>query len=179
LKKDSNVLYRQIFKPLLFRMDSERAHSLGFFALKGASGVPGIPYLLQKEWAVKEPRLQVKIWGKTFANPVGLAAGFDKNARLVSAWQNLGFGFCEVGTITARPQSGNPKPRVFRLPEDFALINRLGFNNLGAQAISRHLEKVFFQKSPENSPGNKYRQIKGYPLESGARRLFLLFATPL
>lgn len=117
--------------PLLRRMDPETAHRMGLKALK--CGLAG------RDRAPADPRLAVSLWGRTFANPVGLAAGFDKNAEAADALLGLGFGFVEVGGVTPRPQPGNPRPRVFRLPEDGAVINRMGFNNDGLDVVRARL----------------------------------------
>lgn len=103
--------------------------------------IPFIRSVLRRNFIVTHPSLQKTIWGITFPNPVGLAAGFDKNAKYTDALSCLGFGFVEIGTVTPRPQLGNPKPRLFRLPADSALINRMGFNNLGAAAAAAKLKK--------------------------------------
>lgn len=128
-------LYAALGRPLLFRLDPERTHELAVAALAVAapvlSGLAGPPD--------GRGRLEQRLLGTRFPNPVGLAAGFDKLARAVPAWPALGFGFAEVGTITALPQPGNPRPRIHRLPADRALINRLGFNNDGADATARRL----------------------------------------
>lgn len=119
------MLYRRLARPLLFRLEAERAHELAVTGLsRGWRALPRVPR--------ENPLLAQDLMGCHFPNPVGLAAGFDKYARAVAAWPRLGFGFAEIGTITWRPQPGNPRPRIFRLPDDRALINRLGFNNHGA-----------------------------------------------
>lgn len=124
-------LYR-LAEPLLRCLDPETAHRLALRALK--TGVAGAAP------ADTDPRLAVTLWGRRFANPVGLAAGFDKNAEAADALLRLGFGFIEVGGVTPRPQPGNPRPRVFRLPEDQAVINRMGFNNDGRDAVVERLK---------------------------------------
>ncbi len=108
----------------------------GLAALAHLAPVGG---LIERRLRVDDPRLRQDLFGLAFGNPVGLAAGFDKQAHAVPVWANLGFGFTEVGTVTAQPQPGNPKPRVFRLPEDRAVINRLGFNSDGAQVVANRL----------------------------------------
>ncbi|MCF8507019.1 MAG: quinone-dependent dihydroorotate dehydrogenase [Caulobacter sp.] len=118
--------------PLLRRFDPERAHGLTVAALK-AGLVPG-------RAAVAEPSLAIRLWNLDFANPVGLAAGFDKNAEVCDAMLGQGFGFVEVGSVTPRPQAGNPRPRLFRLSEDGAVINRMGFNNQGLGSVAARLE---------------------------------------
>ena len=120
-----------LLRPLLFRLDPERAHDLTMLALSAAGGTG----LLPKIWP-SPPAAPISLMGLNFPNRVGLAAGLDKNARCLSAWQQLGFGFVEVGTLTPRPQAGNPRPRMFRIPEAQALINRMGFNNEGVIAVA-------------------------------------------
>lgn len=124
-------------RPLLFSLDAERAHALGLQAMEAAYR-SGLNPLLSRR---PEP-LPTKVLGLTFPNPVGLAAGLDKNGAHVDALLALGFGFVEVGTVTPRPQAGNPKPRMFRLPEHQALINRLGFNNDGVDALVRNVGRA-------------------------------------
>jgi dihydroorotate dehydrogenase len=124
---------------LLFLFSAENAHRIAFAALMFASRVPFLGALLRKRLRPADPRLQVRAFGKVLSSPVGLAAGFDKNAEGYNALSDLGFGFIEVGTVTAEPQPGNPKPRLFRLPRDRAIINRMGFNNHGAKEVSERL----------------------------------------
>ena len=128
--------YKNLLRPLLFRIDAETVHHLAMAALAG----PG-------RWLAglapeQDVRLARRIFGVRFPNPVGLAAGFDKNAVALRAWAGLGFGFAEAGTITARAQPGNPRPRIFRVPECGGLINRLGFNNDGADAVAERLARL-------------------------------------
>jgi dihydroorotate dehydrogenase len=125
--------YDVLFEGLLTRIDPERAHRLGFRAIR--AGRPAARAV------VKVPAVPVEAMGLTFRNPLGLAAGFDKNAVGIDALAALGFGFVEVGTVTARPQPGNPQPRLFRLTEDHAVVNRMGFNNDGAEAVARRLQR--------------------------------------
>lgn len=125
------------FRSLLFRLDPETAHRLTFWAARLAQSEA--LWLIRRWYEFQDPRLMQSIWGLPFANPVGLAAGFDKNARLVPFWEAMGFGFCEVGSISAQPSGGNPRPRLFRLPQDEALINRMGLNNDGAERIASRL----------------------------------------
>ncbi|WP_068773724.1 quinone-dependent dihydroorotate dehydrogenase [Paenibacillus sp. FJAT-26967] len=137
------MVYKSIAKPVLFRMDPEKAHHLTVHGLEFASKVPGLPSCIQAVWGVrKAAELQMSLWNLSFPSPVGLAAGLDKNGVAVAGFSQMGFGFMEVGTVTPKPQSGNDKPRLFRLPEDDALINRMGFNNLGAQAMADSLGKL-------------------------------------
>lgn len=127
-------------KPHLFKRDPERVHERVMGLLAWTAEHPAALRLVGAACAVPDPRLRVRAFGLTFSNPVGLAAGFDKNAVAVPTWAALGFGFVEVGSVTAHAQPGNPKPRLFRLPEDEGLINRLGFNNEGAAAVAARLE---------------------------------------
>ncbi|TDF95876.1 quinone-dependent dihydroorotate dehydrogenase [Paenibacillus piri] len=137
------MLYKQIVKPALFRMDPEKAHHLIIDGLHAVAKLPGGRALLRGMYGVPSiPELKTELWGITFANPVGLAAGLDKNAKAVPGFSSIGFGFMEVGTVTPKPQAGNELPRLFRLPEDAALINRMGFNNVGIEGMARHLEEA-------------------------------------
>jgi len=131
-------LYSQLFRPALFRLDAEKAHE---FAIHGLQIGGWIPSALHATFG-KPPSHPVTAFGLKFPNPVGLAAGMDKNAVALPAWEALGFGFVEVGTITAKSQPGNPKPRLFRYPDLGALVNRLGFNNDGADVVAMRLDKL-------------------------------------
>lgn len=127
-----------LIKQILFRFDPERIHSFAMRCLQGCYHLPGGEKLLKTFFDVKQPSLGKTVFGLHFKNPVGLAAGFDKDARWIDPLSCLGFGFIEIGTVTPLPQPGNPKPRLFRLPADKALINRMGFNNQGAEvAVAR------------------------------------------
>lgn len=123
-----------LMKPALWRLEAERAHGLALSALRHAP-----------PWGLPPPGsdsgLDISIWGQSFANPVGLAAGFDKHAEAITELFRLGFGFVEVGGVTLHPQAGNPKPRLFRLPADLAVINRMGLNSVGADQVARALEQ--------------------------------------
>ena len=135
------MLYRLLFAAVFRNMDAERAHRLGFGAIRVVAAVPGAARVLRARLGPHDPALRVKALGLEFPGPFGLAAGFDKNAVGIDGLAALGFAFVEVGTVTARPQPGNPTPRLFRLPGDSALINRMGFNNDGAQAMARRLRQ--------------------------------------
>jgi dihydroorotate dehydrogenase len=124
----------------MFRLDPERAHHLALRLLQQLAQMPSLLKLWQHWQPLAPTALQMQVAGLHFPNPVGLAAGFDKSATAVAAFQTLGFGFVEVGTVTPRPQVGNPAPRLFRLPPDEAVINRMGFNNDGAAAIAQRLK---------------------------------------
>ncbi|RFP66096.1 quinone-dependent dihydroorotate dehydrogenase [Hymenobacter lapidiphilus] len=132
-------MYHALVKPLLFKLDAEKAHHLVFDNLRRAHKLPGARALLRGLYDFRHPNLEREVLGLPFRNPVGLAAGFDKNAELTDELGALGFGFVEIGTITPRAQPGNPVPRLFRLPSDGALINRMGFNNDGAEAVAARL----------------------------------------
>jgi len=125
-------------KPLLFSLPPETAHGLVHRGLEAAQGTP-IADALAARYRVEDDRLRVSAFGEEFANPVGVAAGFDKNARVPSVLANLGFGHVEVGGVTAEPQTGNPRPRMFRLREDEGIVNRMGLNSEGADAVGERL----------------------------------------
>lgn len=131
--------YTSLIRPLLFSLDAEKAHHLAMSALACGARCPA---LLRMTVGGRIPNNRRTVAGIEFPNPVGLAAGMDKNGVALPAWEALGFGFIEVGTITALPQPGNPKPRLFRFPELQGLINRLGFNNEGVEAVAARLEKL-------------------------------------
>lgn len=133
------MLYQTLIRPLLFRKDPEESHEMILAALARAEIVSGV---IDRFYRVNDARLSVRLGPLEFSNPVGLAGGFDKNAVAPKAIASFGFGFMEIGAITAQAQPGNPKPRLYRLPEDQALINRLGFNNHGAVAIAVKLEAM-------------------------------------
>jgi dihydroorotate dehydrogenase len=132
------VMYKLFIRPLLFLFDPERVHHFTFSLLKITMNIPFVGAIVKNCYMVKDKRLETKVFGLTFSSPVGLAAGFDKDALLYNELSNFGFGFIEVGTLTPLPQVGNPKKRLFRLKKDQALINRMGFNNKGVDdAIAR------------------------------------------
>ncbi len=141
------MTFYRLIRPLLFRMPPERAHALAFRVLEGIQDTP-IEAGLAKHYTVDDDRLQVNAFDIDFGNPVGVAAGLDKNARVPNALGALGFGHVEVGGVTARPQPGNPQPRLFRLPEDRALINRMGFNNEGATVVGERLRNQSRRRVP-------------------------------
>ena len=134
-------MYKALVKPALFNLDAERAHHLVFDNLRRAARLPGAKALLRGLYDYQHPSLAREVFGLKFPNPVGLAAGFDKNAVLTDEMATLGFGFVEIGTVTPRPQPGNPQPRLFRLPQDEALVNRMGFNNEGAAVVAARLAR--------------------------------------
>ena len=154
--------YNGALRPLLFRMDPESAHDLAFKALeKGTVSAK----------TFESPLFEQEFFGVKFPNPLGLAAGFDKNARAVPHWHKLGFGSVEVGTVTWHAQPGNPKPRLFRLPEDQALINRMGFNNDGAEKVASRLWGL----KPAIPIGINLGKSKVTPLEEAANDYQLSF----
>jgi dihydroorotate dehydrogenase len=133
-------MYKAIIRPLLFFFDPEEVHYFTFSMIRTLHRIPGIPALLRSLYLVDDPRLKTRVFGLDFRNPVGLAAGFDKDAKLFSELYDLGFGFIEIGTITPVAQEGNPKKRLFRLKGDSAIINRMGFNNGGVNAAAERLK---------------------------------------
>ncbi len=143
------VLYKNFIRPLLFIGDPETTHEHALALLSKMTPFEGV---LGQLFSVQDPRLQVNVDSLTFSNPVGLAGGFDKNAVAVRTIASFGFGFMEIGAVTALAQPGNPKPRLYRLPEDQALINRLGFNNEGAAAVAQRLRALRENGKPLKVP---------------------------
>lgn len=134
-------MYRKIIRPLLFSLPIERAHRLALVALRIIGLIPGGRWLLDKCFAIRHPALEREVFGLRFPNPVGLAAGFDPNGEAFREFAALGFGFVEIGTVTPRPQAGNPRPRIFRLPKDGAVVNRTGQANRGLERAIQHLRR--------------------------------------
>lgn len=133
-------MYKILIKPILFLFDPERAHHITVKMLYWVLKIPGLKSVFKHLYHVEHPSLVVKLWDLEFKNPVGLAAGFDKDGKYYDAMSHLGFGFIEIGTVTPKPQSGNDKPRLFRLPKDQGVINRMGFNNDGVVAMANRLK---------------------------------------
>ncbi|RDC63501.1 Dihydroorotate dehydrogenase (quinone) [Adhaeribacter pallidiroseus] len=133
-------MYKPLIRPLLFQVDPEQIHDLSYPGIKTAFRLPFAAQLSKKLFRLDHPGLEREVFGLKFPNPVGLAAGFDKDARLVDEFENFGFGFIEIGTLTPMPQPGNDKPRLFRLPQDQGLINRMGFNNRGVEVAAHRLK---------------------------------------
>jgi dihydroorotate dehydrogenase len=133
-------VYKQIIKPLLFLKNPESAHHFTFSWIKTLFNLPLLKQAIKANFAFEHKELEREVFGLKFKNPIGLAAGFDKDAKLIDEMSLLGFGFIEIGTLTPKPQDGNPKPRMFRLPKDEALINRMGFNNGGVAAAVERLK---------------------------------------
>jgi len=134
-------MYKLIIRPIFFLFSPERIHKLVFLTLKIGQAIPGIPFLINLFMKPENPKLEKELWGIKFPNPVGLAAGMDKDAEVYDMFGAMGFGFVEVGTVTPKPQPGNEKPRLFRLPKDKALINRMGFNNAGVINMVKNLRR--------------------------------------
>ena len=134
-------MYKKIILPVLFLFDPEKVHNFTFLLLKIFLNIPFVGFLVQKIYSVDNKKLSKKLFGIEFKNPVGLAAGFDKNAKLYNELSRFGFGFIEIGTVTPIAQPGNPKKRLFRLTNDEGIINRMGFNNDGMHKIANRLKK--------------------------------------
>jgi dihydroorotate dehydrogenase len=145
------MIYQKLIKPFFFLFDAERAHYLLADMLKFLMRIPGVSAVFRAVYGFEHPSLRRTVFGIEFPNPVGLAAGFDKNALLVDELATLGFGFIEVGTVTPKPQDGNDKPRLFRLPADEAIINRMGFNNEG---LANMKSRLAARQSPVIIGGN-------------------------
>jgi dihydroorotate dehydrogenase len=133
-------MYKLIIRPILFLFDPEKVHHFTFSAIKLIFKIPLLSLLVRKTFEVNDKKLERNFFGLTFKNPVGLAAGFDKNALLIDELANFGFGFIEIGTVTPLAQEGNPKKRLFRLKEDKGIINRMGFNNNGLESLISQLK---------------------------------------
>ncbi|MCL6461432.1 dihydroorotate oxidase A [Flavobacterium micromati] len=134
-------MYKLLIRSLLFQFDPEKVHYFTFSLIRLLSKVPGVPSIFKALYVVNDKRLETEVFGLKFPNPVGLAAGFDKDAVLYKELSNFGFGFIEIGTLTPIGQDGNPKKRLFRLKEDSAIINRMGFNNGGVTEAVQRLSK--------------------------------------
>lgn len=134
-------MYKSIIRPILFLLQPETIHHLIVLILKFAFKIPGVSFLTRKIFSVKHNSLKRSFLGLEFDNPIGFAAGFDKNAEVYNQFSNFGFSFIEIGTVTPKPQPGNPKPRSFRIPKDSGLINRMGFNNKGVDYAVKKLNK--------------------------------------
>jgi len=135
-------------KKILFKLDPETAHTIAGLGLRTAAHCPLLLRYVTKQYFVTDPMLKQKIFGKTFQNPVGLGAGFDKDGQYITAMPTIGFGFTEIGTVTPLPQDGNAKPRLFRLKEDQSIQNAMGFNNKGSDFMLQQLNKLYFFDYP-------------------------------
>lgn len=136
-------MYKKLIAPFLFLFDPEKIHNLTFLCLKIIFKIPLIGYFVKYIYRIEDQNLKRSVFGIEFPNPIGIAAGFDKNATHISEFENFGFGFIEIGTVTPKPQIGNPKKRLFRLKDDKAIINRMGFNNQGVSRIRKRLKKKY------------------------------------
>jgi len=166
-----NIFSYQTLKKFLFKLDPETAHTLAGTGLRFAKYCPPLKRFLTKHYFVTDPSLEQHIFGRTFKNPVGLGAGFDKNGQYISAMPTLGLGFTEVGTVTPKPQDGNPKPRLFRLIDEESIQNAMGFNNKGSYYMLQQLKKPLFfdypvginigknKVTPENEALNDYELL--------------------
>lgn len=162
------MLYRNFGKPFFFALDAEKAHHLVIGGLNKAGRIPGGVNLLRSMYRVRETAdLATDLFGIHFPSPIGLAAGLDKNGEAVPGFSSIGFGFMEVGTVTPEPQPGNDKPRLFRLPQDEALVNRMGFNNQGAAAMATVLSGLKDRPIPVgiNIGKNKITANEDAPLD--------------
>jgi len=134
-------VYKSIIKPILFLQSPEKIHEITFSWIRKTFGLPIIGSIIERAYKFEDTALEREVFGIKFKNPVGLAAGFDKDAKVIDDMAKLGFGFIEIGTLTPKGQEGNPKPRLFRLPTDAGLINRMGFNNGGVEKAVKRLRK--------------------------------------
>jgi dihydroorotate dehydrogenase len=141
LHNNTIIMYKLLIRPILFWFDPEKVHYFTFSLIRNISKIPGFNNLFRSIYEVNDTRLETEVFGLKFKNPVGLAAGFDKDAKLYKELSNFGFGFIEIGTLTPKGQEGNPKKRLFRLQEDAAIINRMGFNNGGVIEAVERLKK--------------------------------------
>ena len=158
-------MYRLLYAAVLRWLPPEAAHAAGFWLIRAAAGVPGGARLLRRLLAPRDPALRVRAFGLDFPGPLGLAAGFDKDGRGAVALAALGFGFVEVGTVTAVAQPGNPRPRMFRFPAERALVNRMGFNNSGAAAVAARLRAI---RGPRPVIGVNIGKTKAVPEDLAA-----------
>ncbi len=164
-------MYTNFIKPFLFLFSPETAHRLVFSVLSVLNKIPGFGVIIRSIYVIKDKNLERTVFGITFPNPVGLAAGFDKDAKYIDELSTLGFGFIEVGTVTPLPQEGNEKPRCFRLPNDEALINRMGFNNEGVQQMIARLRS----RKPGIIIGGNIGKNKITPIENAVNDYEICF----
>lgn len=151
-------MYKHLLKPFFFQFSPEKAHHLTMQLFRFGLSLPLGKSIFRSLFVLKNPKLERKIMGLTFPNPVGLAAGFDKDGKYFEDIAYLGFGFIEIGTVTPRPQDGNPQPRLFRLPEHEALINRMGFNNEG---VDKLVERLIEYRKTQNSKPKTQNHTEG------------------
>ncbi len=136
-------MYKKLISPFLFLFDPEKIHYFTFSLIKILFKIPFMGFIIENIYKIQNPKLKRRLFGLTFDNPVGIAAGFDKNATHIAEFEKFGFGFIEIGTVTPKPQDGNPKKRLFRLKEDVAIINRMGFNNEGVSKVKERLKRNY------------------------------------
>lgn len=134
-------MYKSVIRPIFFKFDPEKVHHFTFSMIKTMQAIPGVKSIIKSVYQINDQRLEREVFGLKFKNPVGLAAGLDKDAKIYNELDAFGFGFIEIGTITPKPQDGNPKKRLFRLKEDSGIINRMGFNNGGIELAVERLKK--------------------------------------
>ena len=134
-------MYKKLIRPILFKIDPETVHNITFWLIKFLHYLPGFGLIMRSYYEINNPKLNREVFGLKFKNPIGLAAGFDKDAKLFNELSNFGFGFIEIGTVTPKPQIGNSRKRLFRLKEDAGLINRMGFNNEGVDNAINKLKR--------------------------------------
>ena len=170
-----DTLYEKICKPILFRQDPERAHELALLAMRVLGKTPFLPAIMRRY--NKAPGQPVRLFGIDFPNHVGVAAGFDKNAQVWHVMDALGFGFVEIGTVTALKQPGNPRPRVFRIPQEEAVINRMGFPNDGAEIIAARLKSDLRGRKRHIPLGVNIGKSKVVPLDQAAADYTASFQT--
>ncbi len=164
-------MYKSIIRPLFFKYDPEKVHHFTFSVIKNTQRIPGVAGVIKGLYQPSE-KLRREVFGLSFANPVGLAAGFDKDGKLYEELANYGFGFIEVGTVTPKPQAGNELPRLFRLPKDEAVINRMGFNNQGVDALVKRLKK---RRNKQLIIGGNIGKNKTTPNDEAAKDYLICF----
>lgn len=169
-------MYNLVLKPLLFLIPPEKAHHFVMRLLSFLHSLPGGKTILKQLYGVKSNDLKLDLMGLHFPNPIGVAAGFDKDGKYIEILSSLGFGFIEVGTVTPLPQDGNPKPRLFRIPKDEGLINRMGFNNLGVDHLVGRLKKLRASKTGSSIiVGGNIGKNKITPNENAVQDYILCF----
>ncbi len=164
-------MYKSVIRPLLFKFQPETIHNIVIGGLRTMKYIPGAKSLTRAMYNYSNEKLEREVFGLTFPNPIGLAAGLDKNAECYEMFGAMGFGFVEIGTVTPKAQSGNPKPRCFRVPEDGALINRMGFNNNGVEAAVKNLRR----RNPKLIIGGNIGKNTATPNEDAAADYLKLF----
>ncbi len=164
-----------IIRSLLFRLSAEKAHHFTLKALSVFSSIPGVSNLMDKNLTVKSKKLERTFWGLHFPNPVGLAAGLDKNGEIFPEMANIGFGFVEIGTVTPVAQEGNPLPRLFRVIDDEAIINRMGFNNVGVEEMILNIKKGRKRTGGNVILGGNIGKNKNTPMEDANKDYLISF----